>query len=111
MTIVQNGLRMYRKSSPLSQADIAFLMQLPDYSSISRWEQGHRVPNIDALLIYHLLFDTPIEKLLTLQKGAANKVLIERIHLLLAELRNHKLSRKVTSRIIFLESALTKLTV
>ena len=100
---------MYRKSSPLNQSDVAFIMQLPDYSNISRWEHGQRTPNVDVLFVYHLLFGTPVENLLDQQKGNTNKVVIERIKLLLAELQARNPSQKVTRRVVFLESVLTKL--
>ena len=110
MIIKHNHLRMCRKQSQLNLADIAFLMQLPDNSSISRWEQGQRTLSIEALMVYHLLFDIPIETLIERQIEQMAVKLIHQIKLLLEELRKLKPSQKVTGRITFLESALNKLT-
>ena len=57
MTILQNNLRLYRKQSHLTQSDIAYIMALADYLNISHWELGNKTPNVDILLMYHLLFD------------------------------------------------------
>ena len=110
MVIQHNHLRMFRKQSQLNQADIAFLMQLPDYSSISRWEQGQRPPSIDMLAVYHLLFDIPIGTLIESQKTQVHSMLVQQIDLLLQELRKAQPSQKIMGRIHFLETALTRLT-
>lgn len=105
-----NYLRVFRKRSDLMQSDIGFLMNQPDYSNISRCEKGQRKPNIEMLLLYHLLFDVPIESLFERQKDALNEDLIIRIELLLKELKQVEQSPKVNSRIAFLASTLTRLT-
>src|SRR5690349_16266076 len=111
MLIQHNNLRMYRKRSQLTQTDIAFIMKLSDYANISRWEQGYRQPNIEMLLIYHLLFDIPIESLFERQKHELRDFIGKRIGLLLGELKNLSSDAKAASRIAFLDSALTRLTV
>jgi transcriptional regulator with XRE-family HTH domain len=108
MQIHKNSLRLARKDSPLNQSDIAFLLELPDFSNISRIEHGLRSPSNDVLFMYNLLFGTPIENLFDQQKMLHQKVK-ERVQLLLADLRSHRQSQKVVSRIAFLESVLTKL--
>ena len=110
MEIHHTRLRMSRKQSQLNQADLAFLFGLSDYSNISRWEQGRRIPSIEVLLAYHLLFGIHIEELFERKMEEMAKMLIERIRLLLANLRLLKSSQKVTGRISFLESALVRLT-
>ncbi len=61
MSSPPNYLRVYRKKSGLVQEDIAYLLNLPDYSNISRYEKGQRSPTTELLLTYHHLFDVPIE--------------------------------------------------
>jgi transcriptional regulator with XRE-family HTH domain len=101
---------MYRKRSQLNLDDIAFLMQLPDKSSVSRWEQGQRTPSLDLLAVYHLLFDIPMETLLESHKQETATKLVQQIGLLLGELRKLPPSQKVIGRLSFLESVLTRLT-
>jgi transcriptional regulator with XRE-family HTH domain len=102
---------MSRKQSQLNQADLGFIFGLSDYSNISRWEQGHRLPNLEVLIGYHLLFGIAIESLFEREKQAIAKVLAERIRLLLENLKLLKASQKVKGRMDFLESALVRLTV
>ena len=110
MAIQHNHLRMYRKRSQLNLDDIAFLMKLPDKSSVSRWEQGQRTPSLDLLIVYHLLFDIPMETLLESHKRETATKLVQQIGLLLEELRKLPPSQKVIGRLSFLESVLTRLT-
>ncbi len=104
-----NYLRLYRKKSPLTQSDIAFLLQLPDYSNISRYEKGHSVPNIDLLITYHYLFKTPIESFFELQSNEIVVSLKERIELLIKELKESALAVHNGPRIKFLEETLLSL--
>ncbi len=109
MPIQKNSLRMYRKKSPLNQADVAFLLQLPDYSNISRWEQGQRTPNNEVLLAYYLLFTMPIETFLVLQKDYLAKLLLERIPVLISNLQSMGRSQKIGNRVSYLESVIARL--
>jgi len=109
MQIHHNYLRMCRKVSHLNQSDIAFIMRLPDSSSISRWEQGQTMPHIEVLMVYHLLFDIPIESLFERQKQSLSDRLTERIRLLLENLKVLEPSEKGSERISFLESTLARL--
>jgi transcriptional regulator with XRE-family HTH domain len=110
MVIHHKHLRMYRKQSQLNQADIAYLMQLTDESTISRWEQGQRMPSSDALIAYHLLFDIPLETLIEEQKEQVRFSLVKQIGSLLQQLQKIKQSQKTKGRMQFLEAALTRLT-
>lgn len=105
-----NFLRMYRKRSPLTQADIAYLMGLSDYSNISRCEKGQRAPSVDLLLGYHLLFDTSIESFFEQQAIIILLNLSKRIEYLISETKKEEDMPKNASRIKFLEEALTRLT-
>jgi transcriptional regulator with XRE-family HTH domain len=110
MVIQHDNLRMMRRQARLNQADIAYLMQLTDYSIISRWEQGQRKPGTDALTVYHLLFDIPIKPLMEDQLREIRAMLVTQIKLLLDELRKQRQSQKIRGKEVFLESILTRLT-
>jgi len=104
-----NFLRIYRKRSPLTQADVAFLRNLPDYSNISRYEKGQRAASIEFLLTYHYLFETSIELFFGPQAEIIRSELIERIRLLINNLKNENDPNNDT-RIKFLEEVLIRLT-
>lgn len=105
-----NFLRMYRKRSPLTQADIAFLMGLTDYSNISRCEKGQRAPSIELLLVYHLLFDTSIESFFDHHSVNARADLVNRIQGLIANLKKEQSDPKSAVRVRFLEEVITRIT-
>jgi transcriptional regulator with XRE-family HTH domain len=105
-----NFLRIYRKRSPLTQSDIAYLLELPDYSSISRYEKSQRTPSIELLLVYHHLFNTSIEIFFEPQSYETLPVLVERIEHLISDLKKQDDVQNHTSRIKFLEEVLIRLT-
>ena len=109
MHIHHNYLRSYRKKTDITASDIGFLLNLPEFSNISRWEKGHRTPSLEMILLYHLLFEVPIEDLFERQKNGLNSYLLNRLELLLNELKKHEQTRKVVSRIAFLTKALNRL--
>jgi len=102
-------LRMYRKRSQLTQSDIAFIMGLPEYTNISHWEKGRRTPNTEMILLYHLLFDVPVETLFNGQKDILSESVVERIESLITNLNQMESSPKIARRIAFLESTLKRL--
>ena len=104
-----NFLRIYRKRSPLTQADIAFLLKLPDYSNISRWEKGQRAPGIEMMLVYHYLFDTSIESFFEPQSKTILTELLEGIGQLISEIKKEEATPKNTYRIKFLEEIIIRL--
>lgn len=105
-----NFLRLHRKRTPLTQADIAYLMGLPDYSNISRCEKGQREPSVELLIGYHLLFDTSIESFFEQHAVIILLNLNKRIEYLISELKKQEDLPKNSSRIRFLEEVLTRLT-
>ncbi|MBS1619129.1 MAG: hypothetical protein JST76_11455 [Bacteroidetes bacterium] len=99
----------YRKASPLTQIDIAFLLNLADCTTVSRFEQGLRKPGQDARWIYHILFAAPLPHLLEGHAIGIQNVLKERINNLLWELNNKPQSQNIRKRIAFLESVISRL--
>ncbi|HRG68380.1 MAG TPA: helix-turn-helix transcriptional regulator [Saprospiraceae bacterium] len=110
MSSPPNYLRTYRKRSGLNQEDIAFLMGIPDYSNISRYEKGQRAPTTELLLTYKHLFDTPIESFFEQESEMIRIKLIEKIKELLVEIKKQQITLKNTLKIKFLEEVITKLT-
>ncbi|MEZ4927904.1 MAG: helix-turn-helix transcriptional regulator [Saprospiraceae bacterium] len=101
-----NYLRAHRKRSSLTQADIAFLMKLPDYSNISRYEKGQREPSVEFLLVYHLLFNTTVESFFETQSGIILPGLVEQVQQLIDNLKKEK---PHDPRIKFLKGALIRI--
>lgn len=110
MSSPPNYLRVYRKRSGLNQEDIAYLMDLPDYSNISRYEKGQRSPTTELLLTYKHLFDTPIESFFEQESELIKLKLIQRIVQLVPELKKEQITLKNTPRIKYLEETIKRLT-
>jgi transcriptional regulator with XRE-family HTH domain len=92
------------------QTDVAFVMQLSDYANVSRWERGERIPDIEKLLMYELLFNVPISELFDRQKSEVAQAMAKRIGSLLSELKTPYPTSIVADRIAYLDSVLTRLT-
>ncbi|MCC6816190.1 MAG: helix-turn-helix transcriptional regulator [Saprospiraceae bacterium] len=111
MSSPPNYLRVYRKRSGLIQEDIAYLLNLPDYSNISRYEKGQRSPNTELLLTYHHLFDVPVESFYEQESEIVKVNLIQKAKDLITELKkDNQITLKNTLRIKFLEQVITRLT-
>lgn len=105
----RNYLHETRKRNGISQRDIGYLLNLPDYTSVCRWEQGQRKPTIEMILLYHLLFDVPIETLFEQQRDSLIEDLIVRIGRLLKVLQEVVPTPRVKWRIAVLTRALARL--
>ena len=109
MLIKHNQMRMVRKRTGLVQEDIAYILRCSDYSSVSRWEQGIKVPPLQVIILYHILFEIPVEFMFQRQKRDMSRYLGARIRSRVNHLRTLHLSAKATKRISYLENALTRL--
>lgn len=110
MINLPNYLRVYRRKTPLTQSDIAFLLNLQDYSNISRYENGKRVPSIDLLIMYHFLFRVPIEKFFEEKSLSLTSNLKERIKDLIAKLESDPGIPNNLERVKYLQNVLINLT-
>jgi transcriptional regulator with XRE-family HTH domain len=110
MLIQQNFLRVTRKRTHLTQADIASVLKISDFANVYRWERGIRRPGIEVLLAYQLLFDIPIESLFARQKQEVLQNLVTNIKDHIDSLETMSSNPKIQSRIDCLGSILTRLT-
>jgi len=110
MSNIPNYLRVFRKRSPLMQEDMLSISGLLDVSSISRYEKGQRDPTKEILLVYHHVFDAPIELFFELESNAMLPGLIQRMKERIKELETEdQITLKNTSKIKFLEQAIIRL--
>ena len=104
----RNYLRVYRKKSHLTQADIAYLMDAEEPSSLSRRESGQRQPTIKMLLTYHVLFNIPITQFFPIELAHLKQRIIHRIRDLITTLETtHSVNDR--KRILTLQAILTRL--
>jgi len=57
-----NYLRAYRKSSGLTQAEVAFVVGI-NQSDLCHYETGRREPSLSVVIALHVLYRIPIWKL------------------------------------------------
>lgn len=62
-TPILNQLRKYRKARGLTQREAARILGFADASSLSRWEQGVRLPNVMNLFRLAALYWTLVDAL------------------------------------------------
>ena len=103
-------LHKFRKQTDITQSDMGFLMNRRDDIHICRAETGKRTPSIEMLLVYHLLFNTPIDSFLQIQKDDVIEDLIVRVGLLIHKLKQMEATPTAKSRIAFLTSVQARLT-
>jgi transcriptional regulator with XRE-family HTH domain len=60
---LDNYIEMHRKRAGLSQAELSYLISLEKGSSISRYEQGLRFPNLESLLALEVVLGQPVSEL------------------------------------------------
>jgi transcriptional regulator with XRE-family HTH domain len=90
---------------------MTFLSDIQDTTNISRYEKGQREPNNETLLVYHFLYDAPIEELLKPESRIVKHKIVKRIRDLINELRKkEQITLMNTSKINFLEQTFNRLT-
>ena len=97
-------MRTYRKRYPLTQGDIAFLLNRSGNAPLSKEEGGLQKPSIDTILFYHLVFETSITKLFPKHKEKLVESLKQRLPLLIERLRSSTDLAVVGPRISFLQA-------
>lgn len=102
-------LRDHRRQHPLTQADVAFLLNLEKASSISRFENGNRPLSIDVVLAYHLLFETQLGSLFADYRETIRSRIASRIPALIKLIDTDEVAGRSEARITYLKSTLTRL--
>lgn len=105
-----NYLQLFRKRAHLTREDVAFILQVHSLPDISRWESGTRQPRMHVRIIYHLLFNIPMQTLFTPDRQELTQGVCERIDKRIQELELLLPDPKVQCRIAFLEDTLKRLT-
>jgi transcriptional regulator with XRE-family HTH domain len=94
-----NYLRTYRKHAALSQEELAFLLGLSKGNKVSRHEQSARLPNIETLLAYEVVFGIPPRILFAGLFEKVEHLTKERAGALIAKLAAQKLDRLTSKKI------------
>ena len=105
-----NYLRTYRKQTAIKQTDIAFLLDIKNNSSLAKCENGTSSPPLKTILMYHLLFDTPVLAFFSNQRELLRETALTKIEALIQHLKTFEQNDRVKARIEYLEQSLVRLT-
>lgn len=106
---MKTPLYALRAQSPLTQTDIATLLGRGN-GGVSQMELGKVSPTLPLLLIYHLLFSTPIETLVQGYREHMRLHLIENLPKCIQALKDRSQTPMLEHRIKHLEDTLIRLT-
>jgi DNA-binding XRE family transcriptional regulator len=101
-----NYIRTHRKRAHLTQNEVAFLIGSKTSGNICRHERLERVPNLQTLLAYEILFGTPVRNLYSGVHQDVEQKLMCRIRLLIQKLAKSGQSRLIARKIEILNGFL-----
>ena len=107
MNTKTNAFKDYRRRVNIPLYDVAHLLQI-DISNLSKIEQGIRSPNIQVILLYHVLFKAPITLLFTQQFEQLKSLWVSRSYSLIDGLKADQ-PPKSGNRIAYIESFVNRL--
>lgn len=107
MTNKTNSLSQCRKAENVTLLDIAYLLNM-DIGNLSKVERGERDANPRIILLYHILFETPIVDLFSEQLIDLKHQVTTRCASLIEKLEQLP-SSKSKNRIAYLKSVVNSL--
>jgi len=105
-----NLFKTIRKKSPLLISDLRVLLGQKCWSGLSRVEAGKQKPTLEIVILYHIIFDAPLESLLEQDIYQLKKVLVARAQEQVDALRSQPSDVEIFDRITYLERVYEKCT-
>ena len=109
MKPINHHLRNHRKHSIFNQQDISELLGTQDVIQVSRNETSDMHPQIELMLLYHIIYKTPFDSFFPKQKKLLIKRLQMRIPNIIDELKCLNANDIVNKKIGCLQQVLTDL--
>lgn len=98
---LDNYLRTHRKKLGLSQREVAFLLGCHSGAKVSRYERSARIPTLNVILAYEVIFQKPARELFAGLYDRAERQTMRNLRLLLSRLRRRRdssaLARKIAN--------------
>ncbi len=105
---LDNYLRSVRKHLDLSQRELGFLLGSKSGEPISRYEHGVRLPTLEALLAYELIFSTSAKDLFAGQFDKVERAITARTRQLVAKLQQEPQTPRCERKIAVLRRVVEK---
>jgi len=96
---LDNYLRTYRKKLGLTQREVAFLLGCHSGAKVSRYERSARVPSLNAILAYEVIFQKPARELFAGLYDRAERQTMRNLRLLVSRLRRRRESSALARKI------------
>jgi len=110
---LDNYLRTYRKKLGLTQREVAFLLGCHSEAKVSRYERSARVPSLNAILAYEVIFQKPARELFAGIYDRAERETLRKVRQLVSRLRKRQespaLARKIAGLRAVVEGGLDEL--
>lgn len=96
---LDNYLRTHRKKLGLSQREVAFLLGCHSGAKVSRYERSARIPTLNVILTYEVIFQKPARELFAGLYDRAEHQTMRNLRLLLSRLRRRRESSALARKI------------
>lgn len=101
---LDNYLRTHRKKLGLSQREVAFLLGCHSGAKVSRYERSARIPTLNVILAYEVIFRKPASELFAGLYDRAERQTLRNLRLLLSRLRRRRDSSGLARKIAHLRA-------
>ena len=102
-------MKCYRKHSHLKQIDMNVLCNKEQSVTLSRYEKGDYLPDVETLLTYAIVFNVPVSSLLPEYCTELRKRLTKKIKALSHKLGSEHFTYSRSKRKAFLDSLFTRI--
>jgi transcriptional regulator with XRE-family HTH domain len=96
---LDNYLRTHRKKLGLTQREVAFLLGCHSGAKVSRYEHSARVPTLNVILAYEVIFQKPARELFAGLYDRAERQTMRNLRLLVSRLRRRRESSALARKI------------
>ena len=98
---LDNYLRTHRKKLGLTQRDVAFLLGCHSGAKVSRYERLQRIPSLNAIFAYEVIFQKPARELFAGIYDRAERETLRKVRQLRSRLKRRQespvLARKIAN--------------
>jgi len=105
----QNRMKHHRKRKMLKQSDMRHLSDASNHITLSRYENGDRIPSLESALIYHIVLNEPMKKLFPQFYKHLSEKLSERAKTLISSLEQMKKDYTTKNKIDYLNELINRI--
>jgi|TARA_B110000285_G_scaffold48687_1_gene55138 transcriptional regulator with XRE-family HTH domain len=103
-----NYLKQARRSANLTLQDMAYLLDM-DFSNLSKYETGKKLPPARVIIAYHIVTKTPLKKLFKYSLLGVIDTVSRKTTSLISQLEEGMTNSKIKKRILTLYEVLNNI--